>query len=103
MNKINTRTELMARAIEELKKCDAYPKVGVVIAKDGEILATGFRGEVQKLHAERVAIGKLQANQLDGAMIVTTLEPCVEFHAEQPERPCNNLSDLAPNSSRNMA
>ncbi|WP_196492793.1 cytidine deaminase [Burkholderia territorii] len=81
----------MAKAIEEQNKCDTFPKVGVVIAKGGEILATGFRGEVPKLHAERVAIGKLHASQLDGAIVVTTLEPCVEFHAEQPERPCAEL------------
>lgn len=91
MSKTYTKTELMAKAIEEQKKCDAYPKIGVVIAKDGEILATGFRGEVPKMHAERVAIGKLKESQLDGVTIVTTLEPCVEFHAGQPERPCAEL------------
>lgn len=91
MSKTYTKIELMAKAIEEQKKCDLYPKVGVVIAKDGEILATGFRGEVPKMHAERVAIGKLERSQLDGATIVTTLEPCVEFHAGQPERPCAEL------------
>ncbi|WP_312588185.1 cytidine deaminase [Comamonas terrigena] len=91
MKKNYTNIELMAKAIEEQNKCNAYPKVGVVIAKDGEILATGFRGEVPKLHAERVAIGKLEANQLEGVTIVTTLEPCVEFHSEQPERPCAEL------------
>jgi diaminohydroxyphosphoribosylaminopyrimidine deaminase/5-amino-6-(5-phosphoribosylamino)uracil reductase len=91
MNKTYTKIELMEKAIEEQKKCDMYPKVGVVIAKNGEILATGFRGEIPKMHAERVAINKLRESQLNGATIVTTLEPCVELHAGQPERPCAEL------------
>jgi diaminohydroxyphosphoribosylaminopyrimidine deaminase/5-amino-6-(5-phosphoribosylamino)uracil reductase len=86
-----TNIELMAKAIEEQEKCDTYPKVGVVVAKDGEILATGFRGEVPRMHAERVAIGKLEDSQLNGATIVTTLEPCVEFHEKQPESSCAEL------------
>jgi len=96
MNKTYSKTELMAAAIEEQRKCNSHPKVGVVIAKDGEILATGFRGEVPKMHAERVAIGKLTDSQLNGVTIVTTLEPCVEFHAGQPERPCAELITQYP-------
>jgi diaminohydroxyphosphoribosylaminopyrimidine deaminase/5-amino-6-(5-phosphoribosylamino)uracil reductase len=91
MSQTYTRNELMAKAIEEQEKCNADPKIGVVIAKGGKILATGYRGELPKMHAERVAIGKLEESQLDGATIITTLEPCVEVHTSQPERPCAEL------------
>lgn len=89
-----SRTDLMKIAVEEHLKSTEYPKVGAVIAKDGALLATGFRGEVEKLHAERVAIGKLCSDQLKNSELYTTLEPCVEIHDNQIE----SCSDLIINS-----
>ncbi|MBC8798459.1 MULTISPECIES: deaminase [Shewanella] len=91
MSKIYSRSDLMKIAIEEHLKCSEYPRVGVVIAKSGEVLATGYRGEIMNVHAERVAIRKLTAEQVIGATVYTTLEPCVELHEEQEVSSCAQL------------
>ena len=65
--------DLMKIAIEEHLKCVEYPRVGVVVAKDGKILSTGFRGEVTKTHAERVALEKLEMSDRLGSTVYTTL------------------------------
>ncbi len=51
-----SKSDLMKLAIKEQLKCDEYPRVGVVVAKSGEVLATGHRGETRSVHAERVAL-----------------------------------------------
>ena len=54
-----------------------HPKVGVVIVKDGKILATGYRGESGKGdHGEYGALKKLAPADVQGATVYTTLEPC---------------------------
>jgi pyrimidine deaminase RibD-like protein len=51
--------------------------VGVVIVKDGKILATGFRGESGKGdHGEYCALKKLNEPDVQAATVYTTLEPC---------------------------
>jgi len=71
-------------AIEEAKKSVAeddrpHPKVGAVAVKDGEVLAKAHRGENPKSHAEYVALEeKLPSETLAGAMVYTTLEPCIK-------------------------
>ncbi|MFP3353976.1 hypothetical protein R0K04_21675, partial [Pseudoalteromonas sp. SIMBA_153] len=65
-----------------------YPKVGAVIAKDGKILSTGYRGEVGRLHAERIALEKLQPVERVGSTVYTTLEPCINFHKDQEIGSC---------------
>lgn len=81
----------MKLAIEEHLKCSEYPRVGVVIAKEGVLLASGYRGEFEKKHAERVAIEKLGRDQLLGATLYTTLEPCVSLHDKQEVESCADL------------
>ncbi len=81
----------MQMAIEEHLKCTKYPKVGAVVARDGKLLSTGYRGEFDRLHAERVALQKLQKLERDGSTLYTTLEPCVNFHAEQKIGSCADL------------
>jgi diaminohydroxyphosphoribosylaminopyrimidine deaminase/5-amino-6-(5-phosphoribosylamino)uracil reductase len=83
--------DLMRIAIEEHLKCNEYPRVGAVIAKDGKVLATGHRGEIQCRHAERVAIEKLSREDLFGSTIYTTLEPCVKLHNDQDVESCAEL------------
>lgn len=73
----------MKIAVEEHLKCRVYPRVGAVISKQGKLLSTGYRGELNALHAERIAIGKLNDDKLSGATLFTTLEPCVEIHDGQ--------------------
>jgi len=80
-------------AIEEARKSVSesdgrvHPKVGVVIVKDGQVLATAHRGESPKCHAEYVALEeKLATETLVGATVYTTLEPCTTRN--HPKIPC---------------
>lgn len=69
----------MERAVELAQRCEAEPgrtspppKVGVVIAMNGEVLAEAYRGEDPDRpgdHAEFVALGKLTGVELAGAEI----------------------------------
>ena len=86
-----SRNDLMKIAIEEHLKCTQFPRVGAVIAKDGFILSTGFRGERDGIHAERVAIEKLNPEELQDSIIYTTLEPCVKIQDEQSTECCADL------------
>ena len=71
-------------AIEEAKKSVAeddrpHPKVGVVVVKNGKILAKAYRGENPKCHAEYIALEEKLSNEtLAGAIVYTTLEPCTK-------------------------
>ncbi len=91
INETMNDSELANQAMEELSKCINYPKIGAVVSKNGVLLSTGFRGEVSGKHAERVAIEKLSVDQLQGATIYTTLEPCAEIHEGQREKSCCEL------------
>jgi diaminohydroxyphosphoribosylaminopyrimidine deaminase/5-amino-6-(5-phosphoribosylamino)uracil reductase len=92
-NKVKTysRRDFMKIAIEEHSKCTEFPRVGAVIAKDGIILSTGYRGERADIHAERVAIEKLSSEQLHSSILYTTLEPCVALLADQTVESCADL------------
>ena len=64
-----------------------HPYVGVVIVKDGKILATGFRGESGKGdHGEYCALKKVNEADVQGATVYTTLEPCSERNP--PKKSC---------------
>lgn len=67
-------------AIELSKSCTdnlIKPKVGAVIVKERRIISKAYRGEDgSDRHAEEIAIGKCTRDQLRGAIMVTTLEPC---------------------------
>lgn len=91
MNDTDFNQKLMGQAIGELHKCEGYPKVGAVISKDDNILSSAYRGEIAGKHAERIAIEKLGSEIPKGCTIVTTLEPCVEMHCDQPEISCSEL------------
>jgi pyrimidine deaminase RibD-like protein len=81
-------------AITEARKSIAeddrlHPKVGVVIVKDGKILATGYRGESGKGdHGEYCALKKLPPADVQGATVYTTLEPCSE--RKPPKKSCTD-------------
>jgi pyrimidine deaminase RibD-like protein len=80
--KKHTERELMelatALAEESIPENDGrvHPLVGAVIARDGYVLATGYRGETPNAHAEEAALAKLHGTQAMGASVYTTLEPC---------------------------
>jgi len=68
-----------------------HPYVGVVIVKDGKILATGFRGESGKGdHGEFCALKKVSPDvdnvDLSHCTVYTTLEPCSERNP--PKKSC---------------
>lgn len=83
--------DLMKLAIEEHLKCTEYPRVGAVVSKRGNLLSTGFRGEIPRKHAERIAIEKLDPPALAGSTLYTTLEPCVRLHTDQTVDSCADL------------
>ncbi|MBI9052333.1 MAG: CMP deaminase [Bacteroidales bacterium] len=91
MTKKYSRKDLMKITIEEHLKCTEYPRVGATIAKDGIILSTGYRGEKKGIHAERVAIEKLNNEQLKDSILYTTLEPCVSIQKDQSVKSCSDL------------
>lgn len=73
--------ELMRAVIEESKKSKDedgrnHPRVGAIIVKGGEIIATAHRGEFDKSHAEYIALKKVEGISLEDATVYTTLEPC---------------------------
>jgi pyrimidine deaminase RibD-like protein len=79
-------------AIEEARKSvpeddRVHPKVGVVVVKDGRVLASAHRGEIPPCHAEYIALEKkLTDISLAGATVYTTLEPCTARN--HPKVPC---------------
>lgn len=78
-NKKHTNRELMEMAVEISKKSNSWPedpKVGAVIAKNGIVLATGYRGEFPNTHAEAAALKKIKGKATTSADLFTTLEPC---------------------------
>lgn len=83
----------MELAVEQAEKClpedgEPRPKVGVVVVKDGAVLAAAYRGETDAGdHAEFVALEKkLGKANLVGATVYTTLEPCTTRN--HPKVPC---------------
>jgi diaminohydroxyphosphoribosylaminopyrimidine deaminase / 5-amino-6-(5-phosphoribosylamino)uracil reductase len=70
----------LLRAIELAERGGASvnpnPRVGAVIVKDGETLGEGFHREVGGPHAEVEAIQDAAGQDLSGATIYVSLEPC---------------------------
>lgn len=68
-------------ALEEAAKGAAFvspnPLVGcVIVDKDNKVLATGYHAKYGESHAEVDALRKLKPDQLVGATVYVTLEPC---------------------------
>lgn len=65
-----------------------HPRVAVVVVRDGDLLATAFRGETgEGHHAEYGALEqKLKDVIVSGATVYTTLEPCTT--RRHPKVPC---------------
>lgn len=79
--------DLGKKSIPEPGRSNPPPKVGVVIVKDGDLVGESFRGEHGPgIHAEYGLIRALGDQDLAGATIYTTLEPC--SRRNDPKRPC---------------
>jgi diaminohydroxyphosphoribosylaminopyrimidine deaminase/5-amino-6-(5-phosphoribosylamino)uracil reductase len=73
--------DFMQLAINEALKGAPYvspnPKVGcVVLDANGKLISTGYHTRYGQPHAEVEAIKKLSSEQLRGAHVIVTLEPC---------------------------
>ena len=85
-----TEEALWQRAIELAKKaeltCAPNPMVGAVIVKGGKIIGEGFHQIAGCDHAEIRAIkdAKKKGNDLKGATIYVTLEPCSTYGRTPP-------------------
>ena len=81
-NKRLSERELMELAVKVAEQSipedgGPHPMVGAVIARDGHVLQTGFRGEGEPgTHAEEAALAKLTGAQAAKTTVYTTLEPC---------------------------
>lgn len=107
MAKKHTPLELMALAVEEMKKSipDAdrdddkpNPKVGAVLATpDGEILGTAHRGELRDGdHAEFTVLERKNRDKsLKGMVVYATLEPCAPGARNHPKLSCAERIFLA--------
>jgi diaminohydroxyphosphoribosylaminopyrimidine deaminase/5-amino-6-(5-phosphoribosylamino)uracil reductase len=62
------------------------PRVGAIVVKDGRTLGAGYHQKAGMPHAEVEAMAKLTSEQLRGATLYVTLEPCV--HTEKRTPPC---------------
>jgi pyrimidine deaminase RibD-like protein len=90
---MSNEREWMELAVTEAGKSKdeddrAHPRVGVVVVKDGKVLAAAFRGEFEAgNHGEFTALEKkLQDTDVSGATVYATLEPCTTRN--HPKIPC---------------
>jgi diaminohydroxyphosphoribosylaminopyrimidine deaminase/5-amino-6-(5-phosphoribosylamino)uracil reductase len=85
--------ELMARALELAERglytTTPNPRVGCVIARDGQVLGEGWHERVGGAHAEVRALADARArgHEPRGATVYVTLEPC-NHHGRTP--PCTD-------------
>lgn len=92
MPSVNQKFMKLAIKIAKMSKPEhdnrIHPKVGVVIVKNGNVLATGCRGELcAGEHAEYTVLErKLRDINLTGSIFYTTLEPCTT--RKHPKIPC---------------
>lgn len=86
----------LERAITLAEKCvsedeEIHPKVGAIIVKDDKIVSEAYRNEDGKGgHAEEIAIKRCRKEDLKGATIIATLEPCTTGR-HHPNFPCAHL------------
>lgn len=92
-NSIANDRAFMEDAVRAARKCQPedgrnHPLVGAVVVRDGVILTTSHRGAREPgAHAEYTALElELPNEQLAGATVYTTLEPCTSRN--HPKVPC---------------
>ncbi len=86
-------TFFMTEAIRLAQKGTGFvapnPLVGAVLVRDGKIIGAGYHARYGSLHAERAALAdaKARGEQVRGARLYVTLEPCCH-QGHQP--PCTD-------------
>ncbi|MFM2418929.1 MAG: hypothetical protein RL385_3652 [Pseudomonadota bacterium] len=65
----------LALRVAERGRPSPHPHIGAVVARDGELLSTGFLAAPGEAHAAVSALRKLGGNA-QGATLYVTLEPC---------------------------
>lgn len=82
-----TPQDYMRIAIQEAKKGEGFtnpnPLVGAVLVKDGKIIGKDYHHKCGEFHAERNVILNCKED-LQGAAIYVTLEPCCHFGKTPP-------------------
>ncbi|MCI8326284.1 MAG: bifunctional diaminohydroxyphosphoribosylaminopyrimidine deaminase/5-amino-6-(5-phosphoribosylamino)uracil reductase RibD [Lachnospiraceae bacterium] len=82
-----THQDYMRIAIEEAKKGEGFtnpnPMVGAVLVKDGKIIGKDYHHRYGEFHAERNVILNCKED-LHGAAIYVTLEPCCHYGKTPP-------------------
>mgnify|MGYP003625991440 CR=1 FL=1 len=70
--------QFMSRAIQLAKRgrysCDPNPRVGCVISRDNQVISEGWHAVTGQAHAEINALNN--CNDVSGATVYVTLEPC---------------------------
>jgi diaminohydroxyphosphoribosylaminopyrimidine deaminase/5-amino-6-(5-phosphoribosylamino)uracil reductase len=89
--KTDTDRHHLSRAIELAEqgrgRVSPNPLVGAVIARDGEVIGEGFHRAYGAPHAEVEAIRAAGGDELGGATLYVSLEPCCH-HGQTP--PCTD-------------
>ena len=78
--------EAIALSAQVLYLTNPNPRVGCVIVRDGQVLASGATQAVGGPHAEAMALRQAQERGVDiaGATVYVTLEPCSHFGRTPP-------------------
>jgi pyrimidine deaminase RibD-like protein len=84
----------LAEAVELSRRCPpsatAFCVGAVLVSADGDVIATGYSRERDPNdHAEEVALARAAGQELAGATLYSSLEPCLS-RASRP-RPCAEL------------
>jgi len=74
--------EAIAEGLKARERSAPNPPVGCVLVQDGEVVACGYTSEIGILHAEAVALSRLEGDA-SGLSAFVTLEPC-SFHGRTP-------------------
>ncbi len=89
-----TDYEWLAEAIALAERCPAsegaYSVGAIIVSKDGRRVSDGYSRELdEKVHAEEAAIRKASPEDLLGACVYTSMEPCSKRLSGRP--PCAEL------------
>ncbi len=85
MNDFDVMKKACQLALKGRGRTSPNPMVGAVVVKGGKVIAEGYHRHCGGPHAEIVAMRKLSPEQLHGATLYVTLEPCFH-HGRTP--PC---------------